>query len=179
MRLVRPTLFVMVGLPGSGKTTRALQIESETPALRLTPDEWLLPLFGPRLVPAERDVLEGRLIWLGLSALRCGIHVVFDFGVWSRDERRALRALASSVGAPCELVYLEVDEHTQADRIAARQQRDGSEGYVISPDDLAAYRATFEPPSAAELDGEEPGNPPDSIPTWSAWASARWPGLTL
>ncbi len=41
-----PTLFVMVGLPASGKTTRAKEIEETWQALRLTPDEWMIPLFG-------------------------------------------------------------------------------------------------------------------------------------
>lgn len=33
------TLFLMVGLPGSGKTTRAKELERETGAIRFTPDE--------------------------------------------------------------------------------------------------------------------------------------------
>ena len=40
------TLFLMVGLPGSGKTTRAKELERETGAIRFTPDEWHLFLFG-------------------------------------------------------------------------------------------------------------------------------------
>ena len=42
----RPTLYVMVGLPAAGKTTLARQIEIEHGALRFTPDEWMIPLFG-------------------------------------------------------------------------------------------------------------------------------------
>ena len=34
------TLHLMVGLPCSGKTTLAKQLEQERSALRLTPDEW-------------------------------------------------------------------------------------------------------------------------------------------
>ena len=40
------TLHLMVGLPGSGKTTEAKRIAAECGALRLTPDEWHFSLFG-------------------------------------------------------------------------------------------------------------------------------------
>jgi predicted kinase len=52
----------MVGLPASGKSTRAKQIEEERQALRLTPDEWLIPLFGQHVADGKRDVLEGRFV---------------------------------------------------------------------------------------------------------------------
>jgi predicted kinase len=62
-------LYLLVGLPGSGKTTKAKQLEVEASALRLTRDEWMIPLFG-RNVQAERDALEGRLIGIALRALQ-------------------------------------------------------------------------------------------------------------
>ena len=42
------TLFLMVGLPGAGKTTRAKELAAEHGALRLSPDAWMIPLFGTR-----------------------------------------------------------------------------------------------------------------------------------
>ncbi|MGC8486970.1 MAG: AAA family ATPase [Clostridia bacterium] len=47
-------LVLMCGLPGSGKTTRARELERVLPALRLAPDEWLreLGLDGCDEVPA-------------------------------------------------------------------------------------------------------------------------------
>ena len=39
-------VYLIVGLPGAGKTTRAKQLEVNAPALRLTPDEWQIVLFG-------------------------------------------------------------------------------------------------------------------------------------
>ena len=65
-------LFLIVGLPGAGKTTRAAELAAEHRALRLTPDEWMIPLFGQEQPEGKRNVLEGRLIWLALSALRTG-----------------------------------------------------------------------------------------------------------
>ena len=87
-----PTLFVMLGLPASGKTARAKEIEEAWQGLRLTPDEWMIPLFGEP-EGGKREILEGRFIWLAIRALRHGINVVLDFGVWTKDERSALRSL--------------------------------------------------------------------------------------
>ena len=42
----QPILFLTVGLPGTGKTTAARQIETEHAALRLTKDEWMKALYG-------------------------------------------------------------------------------------------------------------------------------------
>jgi AAA domain len=50
-------LVVMVGLPASGKTTRARQLEFELGAVRLTPDKWMLPLFNEPEADGRRDIL--------------------------------------------------------------------------------------------------------------------------
>ena len=102
----RPTLFLTVGLPGTGKTTAARIIEAEHHALRLTKDEWMKALFGPENPPSASDVIEGRLIRLGMRALELGANVVLDFGLWSRDERSALRQAAADVGASVVLAGL-------------------------------------------------------------------------
>jgi predicted kinase len=47
------TLFLTVGLPGAGKTTRARQLAKEHSALRLMPDEWTLPLSVIRSRPGN------------------------------------------------------------------------------------------------------------------------------
>ena len=49
------TLHLMVGLPCSGKTTLAKKLEHERSALRLTPDEWQVGLFGQDAKEPEHD----------------------------------------------------------------------------------------------------------------------------
>lgn len=90
----RPTLFLTVGLPGTGKTTEARRIEIEKKALRLTKDEWVKALYGLANPASASDVIEGRLIEIGLRAPELGINVVLDFGFWGGDERSALRVAA-------------------------------------------------------------------------------------
>src|SRR5581483_11442993 len=115
------TMLLMVGLPGAGKTTRAEELAASNRALRLTPDHWMIPLFGEPMAGGKRFVLEGRLISVALQALRLGTSVVLDFGLWDRDERSALRWLAKSAGAACQVIYLPVDKDVQLARVAHRQ----------------------------------------------------------
>ena len=165
----------MVGLPLAGKTTRAREIEDRYGALRLTPDEWMFPLFGDSDAGGKRDVLEGRFVWLAMRALAVGTSVVLDFGVWSKDERSAVRHLASSLGATCELVYMEVSEEEQADRAARRAPSEGVSTFRISNDELARFRRLFQVPGRDELDSSEIGAPPRGYADWALWAAERWP----
>jgi predicted kinase len=118
----RPTLHLTVGLPGVGKTTLARELERATGALRLTPDEWMVPLFGVRWAEfaGKRDVLEGRLIWVGHQVLRAGGSVILDFGCWSSEERYALRTVAEIAGADFELHYVTLPEHERRARATTR-----------------------------------------------------------
>jgi len=175
MNRTTSTLFVMVGLPASGKTTRAKEIEEEHQALRLTPDEWMIPLFNDNDADGKRNIIEGRFIWLALRALSHGMDVVLDFGVWAKVERTALRALAAETGAACELVYLEIDQAEQRRRRDRRTAHEPALSFDITDEDLADYRRRFAPPDVAELSGTELDSPPVGYSSWSSWASEWWP----
>ena len=102
----RPTPSLTVGLPGTGKTTAARRIETKGEALRLTKDEWMKALYGPDNPSSGSDVIEGRLVEIGLRCLELGVSVVIDFGLWGRDERSALRQAALDRGARVDMSYL-------------------------------------------------------------------------
>ena len=179
------TIYLIVGLPGAGKTTRAKELEASEPALRLTPDDWYRAVFHRddpshwRLAERveQRDRLEGKLVQMGLRAAQLGVHVVLDLGLWGRDERSALRALAAERGVPAQVVYLPVDPEEQRRRITARSQSDRRE-FEISDADLWEWRAQFEVPDEEELHGHGPPPVPPAWPTWAAWAAERWPSST-
>jgi predicted kinase len=101
--LCMATLILLVGLPGAGKTTLARRLATDHRALRLTPDEWMIPLFGDSDAGGKRDVLEGRMITLALQLLRLETSVVLDFGCWVKDERSALRWLTPREGGSFQL----------------------------------------------------------------------------
>ncbi|QBR91549.1 AAA family ATPase [Nocardioides euryhalodurans] len=172
----QPTLFLTVGLPGTGKTTAARRLEVERKALRLTKDEWVKALYGWQNPSSAQDVIEGRLIQVGLRALELGIDVVIDFGLWSRDERSALRQAAADLGATVELHYFELTPTEQRERLDRRLSEASHTTWHMSEEELDAWAAHFDVPTAGELDGSEPVDaPPAGFATWGEWRAHRWP----
>ncbi|MCI0155728.1 ATP-binding protein [Leifsonia shinshuensis] len=171
----RPTLFLMVGLPGSGKTTRARDLAREHSAVRFSPDEWMKPLFGSSDVDGRRDILEGRLIWTASQVLLLGGSAILDFGFWGRDERAALHWFASEHGAATRTMYTNADTETLLDRVNRRWRDDPGATWVMDADSFTEWRAAFQEPAEDELDGTWRPLPPPGFETWRSWMSDRWP----
>ena len=172
----RPTLFLMVGLPATGKTTAARRLEVEHGALRLTKDEWMKALYGDLNPSSASDVIEGRLVEIGLRALELGVDVVVDFGLWGRDERSALRQAAVDRGARVEMHYVELATAEQRRRLDRRQADEPHTTWPVSDDEISRWSATMQVPTRGEIDGGEPiDDPPDGFSTWDEWRASRWP----
>jgi len=151
----KPTLFLMVGLPGAGKTTLAKKLEIERPALRLTPDEWIPVLYGENLsqekLDSVRDPVEAMQWQIAAAALRLGVDVMLDFGLWSRRERDDFRARAAALGAKAEICFLDAPHAELSARLAARNANLPPGTFHVSQEQLDLWWSWFQPPTADEL----------------------------
>lgn len=149
------TLYLLCGLPGAGKTTLGRQLEQTENALRLSPDEWILPLLQDAADEAERDRLRGpieALQWdVARQALVLGINVVLEFGFWSRVERKAFRADAEAIGAKVKLIYLEATTDELWARLEKRNASLPAGTFPVRRADLEAWVGWFETPAEDEL----------------------------
>lgn len=171
------TVYLIVGLPGAGKTTRARELEASEGALRLTPDEWQIAIFDGDNPMDKRDIIEGELVRVGMRVAQLGTNVVLDFGLWGKDERSALRWIAESVGARGQVVYLPIDADEQRRRVAGRFASNPGQTFPMSDEEIVRWRKQFQAPGDAELQGGEIPPVPPGYATWSRWASERWPSL--
>jgi predicted kinase len=142
-----PRLIIVCGLPGSGKTTRAKELESRLRAVRLSPDEWMTAL-SLDLYDEERRARIEALQWtLGQQLLALGLTVIIEWGTWGRSERDTLRLRARALGAAVELHYLSAPPDVLFDRI----QRRGTENPPIEQEALSRWFATFQAPTPEEM----------------------------
>ncbi|MGI6664520.1 MAG: AAA family ATPase [Christensenellaceae bacterium] len=149
------TLHLMIGLPCSGKTTRAKELAEIHHALRLTPDEWHLRLFGDDLGCAMHDTYHNRIeeVMWGLAArvLTLGRDVILDFGCWAKEERDAFRKKAQAIGADFQLHYMNVPYEELFLRLKARNAAAKEDVFTIPQKEMKRYVAIFQPPDAEEL----------------------------
>jgi predicted kinase len=149
------TLHLMCGLPCSGKTTLAKQLEQTHTALRLTPDEWHTRLFGQDLgdeAHNERHNLIETMLWeVAARVLSLGTNVILDFGVWAREEREDFRARAAKLGASSEVHFLNVSQEELLKRLAARNAQLPPNTFKIPEEALRSWTEIFQSPTADEL----------------------------
>jgi predicted kinase len=155
------TLHLMCGLPCSGKTTLAKQLEYQHAALRLTTDEWHIHLFGKDwLADPEHDTKHNRveaIMWeVAARVLTLGVNVILDFGLWVKEEREDFRARAAALGANSETHFVDVSEEELLKRLAVRNAQLPDKTFAIPEAKLREWIKTFQAPTAEELEPRTP-----------------------
>ena len=147
-----PILHLIYGLPCSGKTTLAKKMQSEHPALLLTPDEWMARIVGDGYNEEKREVVE-KIQWeIAEQALRLGVDVILECGDWTRKERDELRAQAKNTGANVKFYFLDVSRDELIRRLQERNKNLPPNTFYIKESDLDEWIQKFEPPTAEELE---------------------------
>lgn len=171
----RPTLILMHGASGSGKSWLSGRLVSALHAVRVRSDLERKRLAGIEPTdPAVARVREGiyssefshrtygRLADCAESCLRAGLSVIVDAAFLEASDRKLFRTLAARLKVSCAIVSCEADPITLAQRVDDRsnEHKDASDATLSVLDAQLREIQPFEPaeqPSVIHVDTGEPG----------------------
>ncbi len=153
-----PTAHLFCGLPFSGKTRQAKEIEAHQDAVRFSLDEWVTTLFGYSLFDAEYKEAAARchelIMETAVRLLSLGTDVILDWNLWSRELRHEMITTLKAVEANHILYYLNIPKVVLRERLAEYNVRVGNDnfpnGRFISNEEFARFLPLFEPPAEDE-----------------------------
>lgn len=145
-----PTLHLICGLPGSGKSTFAKKLENKNFALRLTPDEWMERIVNDGYNEEKREIVEAIQWEIAQKVLSLGADVILEFGFWSRKERDEFRIQAKNIGAETKLYFLNTSREQLLHRLEERNKNLPTHTFIVSESDLDKWLEQFEAPTSDE-----------------------------
>lgn len=149
----RPTVHLLCGLPGCGKTTLARRMAGERDAAILGHDERMVARHGTNPPAAEFATLARAVteeLWSETAqAVASGRDVILDWGFWTRADRDDARRRIAQIGANCVLHRLVCEDALARSRTLARTAAGGRVLEINGPA-WDSFRARFEPPGDDE-----------------------------
>ncbi len=128
---MRPVVYMLCGLPCSGKTTYAKKLEAKG-IRKLTVDEAVFEQRssgdGGYQEDKDRD-LEKAVVasveQLLLLFLEGGQPVILDFGFWTKEKRDHYKQMVEQNGGEWKLLYFKAEPAVLMRRLQAKSRRDG------------------------------------------------------
>lgn len=140
LTLNKPTLILLYGFPGAGKTFFARQLCDDIHAAHVQGDRIRDELFeNPRRDKQEDEIIEHLMQYMTEEFLSAGISVVYDINAARVSQRRLLRDLARKTNAASSLIWLQIDIESAFARSAKRDKRRIDDKYAVKLD-----RTSFE-----------------------------------
>jgi predicted kinase len=140
LQLSKPTLILLYGFPGAGKTFLARQLCEDIAAAHVQGDRIRDEVFEqPRYDRQENEIVNHLMEYVTGEFLNAGMSVIYDMNAARFAQRRVLRDLARKVKAQPVLVWLQIDVESAFSRVVKRDHRKADDRYAMPLD-----RTTFE-----------------------------------
>ncbi len=149
-----PTLTLITGHTGAGKSTIAKKMAANLPAFYLSHDELLVKAYGNNIETLDfADCCKrmDTLIWTQAKQLHSlGIDLVLE-GFGTKPMRDGVRKEAARIGYQFKLVWVECPAEIRLKRVLQRNQNLNDEGYLFTEEEFWRIEQMNEDLDPAEI----------------------------
>lgn len=150
-------ILLCCGKIASGKTYFCSQLDMEKNYFVFNTDEWMIHFYGQSpdcSVFHERLEKCTSLIYtLASKLLDKGIHVVLDFGFWTKDDRKTCLDYFKKMNPKSKrfILYFPIDDARQKENLDKREKNLPKDTFRFTDEKLAFFNRKFEEPKEKEM----------------------------
>jgi predicted kinase len=146
-------LYIFCGIPFSGKTTLAKELEKTLGYKRIDLDEVKFSFFGNEIRDANINQEGWDKIYQEMykqieESLKNGETVIHDTGNFTKHERELVKEIADKLGIEAITVFLDIPKEVAKDRLL--QNRKANQRFDVSDEDFDSTVAEMEKPQENE-----------------------------
>ena len=142
-------IYLLCGLPGSGKTTYAKSLESRA-TIRLSLDEEVFKRYGRDFDSSKyqeyEEQTEQDLSNIIKSSIYSGHDVILDYGFWRKQKRDKYKQIATDFGSVWKLIYFNCPLNILKKRLISRNKTIKDDSQVVTVQMLSNFIKNFEAP---------------------------------
>ena len=147
----KPTLYIVQGFIGAGKSTFSKKLSHDTGAVHLNPDEWVTKTYSEEEYMSNWNKCFDEIVKLlwgkAKQYLLNGKDVIFDMGFWYKKDRDFAKSVAKECNSNFKLFYLYVPDDILKQRIVADRPKEWAE---IHLQNFEKNKKLFETPTKDE-----------------------------
>ena len=128
-----PSIHLMHGFIGFGKTTLAKRLERELPAVRFTHDELMIKTYGrnPEDFSQERfQIIDTIIKEKTIEEIKKGNNVILDYGFWEKETRKKYYEWAKKLTSDVVFHAVQCDIKIAKERALKRTKNKKEEFYI-------------------------------------------------
>lgn len=148
-KLSKPTVLLLYGLPGSGKSFFSRQTSEALSIPHISSDRIRYELFEkPTMSKEELSVVQNIMLMMLEEFLKLGISAIFDISINRLQDRRNLRDMIRKSGGQSVLIWLQSDPDTCFNRAKSRDKRKADDKYSheITPEQFENVEKSMQNP---------------------------------